>query len=70
MKLNTNFLIERDRTTNGEIGPVTDQIYEIWNCAIFVIFIIRGKSQLYIYTKHSLLAIKDEDYSLMFSLLL
>ena len=22
--------------TNGEIGPVADQIYEIWNCTIFV----------------------------------
>ena len=23
------------RTTNGEIGPVADQIYEIWNRTIF-----------------------------------
>ena len=30
-------LHERGRTTNGEIGPVTDQIYQIWNCTIFVI---------------------------------
>ena len=26
-----NFVDERGRTTNGEIGPVTDQIYETWN---------------------------------------
>ena len=47
--------LKRDTTTNGEIGPVTDQIYEILNCMIFVILIIRVKSKLCIYTKHSLL---------------
>ena len=52
-----NFVDERGRTTNGEIGPVTDQIYETWNFTIFVIWIIRGKSKLCIYTKHSLITI-------------
>ena len=47
--------LKRDTTTNGEIGPVTDQTYEILNCMIFVILIIRLKSKLCIYTKHSLL---------------
>ena len=44
-------------TTNGEIGPVTDQIYEIWNRMSFVILTIRVKSKLFIHTKHSLLTI-------------
>ena len=29
--------IQRSRTTNGEIDPTADQIYEIWNCTIFVL---------------------------------
>ena len=28
---------KRAWATNGEIGPVADQIYEIWTCKIFVI---------------------------------
>ena len=28
---------QRGMTTNGEIGPFGDQIYEIWNHTIFVI---------------------------------
>ena len=28
---------------NGEIGPVTDQIYAIWNYTIFVMCIVGGK---------------------------
>ena len=28
---------------NGEIGPVADKIYEIWNYTIFVIWIVGGK---------------------------
>ena len=27
---------KRVRTTNSEIGPVADQIYEIWNCTIVI----------------------------------
>ena len=30
-------LSQRGRTTNGEIGPVADQIYEIWIRTHFVI---------------------------------
>ena len=48
---------ERARTTNSKIGPVADQIYEICNCRIFVIWICRGKSKLCICTKHLLLII-------------
>ena len=44
---------ERGRTTNGLIGPDADQIYEIWNLTIFLIWIIRGMSKLCTYTKHS-----------------
>ena len=33
----TTFIQQRDRTTNCEIGPVTNQIYEIWTCKIYVI---------------------------------
>ena len=33
----TDATCQRGRTTNGKIGPVADQIYEIWNCTIFVI---------------------------------
>ena len=29
--------LQRARTMNGEIGPVTDKNYEIWNCPIIVI---------------------------------
>ena len=29
------------RSTNGEIGPVANQDYEVWNCTIFVIWIFR-----------------------------
>ena len=29
--------MKRGRTTNGEIDPVADQIYKIWNCTNFVI---------------------------------
>ena len=47
-----NFTL-RGGSTNGEIGPVADQIYELWNCTIFVIRVLRGKSKLFIYTKHS-----------------
>ena len=42
---------------NGEIGPVADQIYEIWNFAIFVIWVFKRKSKLCIHTKHSSLKI-------------
>ena len=44
---------------NGEIDPVDDQNYEIWNCTSFVIPISRGKSKLCtgICTEHSLLII-------------
>ena len=42
---------------NGEIGPVDEQIYEIWNCTFFVTGVFRGKSKLFIYTKLSLLII-------------
>ena len=42
---------------NGEIGPVADQIYEICNGTIFVIWIFRGKSKLCVCTKHLLLII-------------
>ena len=48
---------KRGRTTNGEIGPVADQTYEMWNCSIFVILVFRGKSKMCIFTKHSLLII-------------
>ena len=34
---NYNDSLKRGRTTNREIGPVADQICEIWNCTIFVI---------------------------------
>ena len=34
---NLQILVQRGRTTNGKIGPVTDQIHEVWNCTIFVI---------------------------------
>ena len=30
-------LLQKGRATNGEIKPVTDKIYEIWSCSIFVI---------------------------------
>ena len=42
---------------NGEIDPVDDQNYEIWNCISFVIPIFRGKSKLCICTEHSFLII-------------
>ena len=45
---------KRAWATNGEIGPVADQIYEIWTCKIFVIWIFTGESKLCIYTKHLL----------------
>ena len=47
------------RTMNGEISLVADQIYEIWNCTIFVIWVFRRKSKLCtgIYTKLSSLII-------------
>ena len=56
----------RVKTTNVEIGPVADQIYEIWNRTIFVIWIIRGKSKLFIYTKHSLLTINFPEQAYAF----
>ena len=37
------------RTTNGENGPVAEQIYEIWNCTVFIIWEFRRKSKLCIY---------------------
>ena len=49
-----NFDKKRGRTTNGETGPFADHIYEIWNCTIFVIGILRGKSKLCLYAIHSL----------------
>ena len=48
-------IISKRKATNGEIGPAADQIYEIWSCTIFVIWVFRGKSKLSIYTKHLLL---------------
>ena len=45
------------KTTNGEIGLVADQNDEIWKCTIFVLWIFREMSKLYIYTKHSSLKI-------------
>ena len=48
---------KRGRTTNGEIGPVADKIYEIWSRTILVIWVYREKSKLCIYTKHSSLVI-------------
>lgn len=48
------FFFKRARTTNGETGPVADHNYEIWNCAISVIWIFRGKSRLSMYNKHLL----------------
>ena len=44
---------ERARTTNGEVDLVADENYEIWNCTIFVIWIFRGKSKLYICIYHA-----------------
>ena len=49
--------IKRGRNTNGEIGLVANQIYEKWNCTIFVIWIFRGKSKPCKHTKHLLLII-------------
>ena len=50
--------------TIQEVGPQTTKlalflikVYEIWNCTIFVKWIFRGKSNLCIYTKHSLFTI-------------
>ena len=54
--MNNVTLLEKDRITNSKIGPVADH-YERWNCTSFVIWIFRGKSKLYIYTKNSLLMI-------------
>ena len=48
---------QRSRTPNGEIGPAADQIYEIWGCSVFDIWVFTGKSKLCIHIKHSLLII-------------
>lgn len=37
---------------NGEIEPVADQNYEIWNCKLFVKWIFKGEYKLCIYTIH------------------
>ena len=39
-------VLKRAKITNGEIGPVADQNYEIRNCTIFTIRIIGRKSNL------------------------
>ena len=41
------YLEQRGRTTNGEIDPFGDHIYEIWNHTISVIWIIRGTVYIY-----------------------
>ena len=43
--------------TNGKIGPVANQNYEILNCTIFVILICSRTSTQCLYTKHSLIII-------------
>ena len=37
---------------NGEIEPVADQHYEIWNCKLIVKWIFKGEYKLCIYTIH------------------
>ena len=49
---------ERGGTMKGQIGPVADQIYKIWNCTILLHeYLEEIQTVYYIHTKHSLLII-------------
>ena len=54
------FILKRNRTTNGEIGPIADQIYKVWNCTIFVIWVFRRKSKLCIIQKSFIINLYEQ----------